>query len=172
MSDERRPNVVLINCDDLGYGDLGCYGSTRQPTPALDRVGGRGPALRLVLHGVAGVLAVAGAPCSPAATRPGSGSGRSTACPVLFPGQGVGLPADRDQPRRPCCPDAGYRTQMIGKWHCGDQPGFLPTNHGFDHYFGLPYSNDMGRQVPMAEPTPGEPARLPAAAARCCSTTR
>jgi arylsulfatase A-like enzyme len=42
---------------------------------------------------------------------------------------------------------AGYRTQMIGKWHCGDQPAFLPTNHGFDHYFGLPYSNDMGRQV-------------------------
>ena len=43
--------------------------------------------------------------------------------------------------------DAGYRTAMIGKWHCGDQPAFLPTNHGFDRSFGLPYSNDMGRQA-------------------------
>ena len=42
---------------------------------------------------------------------------------------------------------AGYRTKLVGKWHCGDQEEFLPTNHGFDEYYGLPYSNDMGRQV-------------------------
>jgi len=61
---------------------------------------------------------------------------------VLFPGQGLGLsPAEEtfaDLLRR-----AGYATHMVGKWHCGDQPEFLPTNHGFDSYYGLPYSNDM-----------------------------
>src|SRR5690606_23841397 len=64
----------------------------------------------------------------------------------LFPGQPVGLPDDEISLGR-LLSNAGYRTQMIGKWHCGDQPPFLPTNHGFDHYFGLPYSNDMGRQT-------------------------
>ena len=65
---------------------------------------------------------------------------------MLFPGQRVGLPPTEVSIARVLA-GAGYRTQMVGKWHCGDQPDFLPTNHGFEHYFGLPYSNDMGRQV-------------------------
>ncbi|MGI8754959.1 MAG: sulfatase-like hydrolase/transferase, partial [Acidimicrobiales bacterium] len=64
------------------------------------------------------------------------------------PGQGMGLP-DTEISLGALLSSAGYRTQMIGKWHCGDQRAFLPTNHGFDHYLGLPYSNDMGRQAPM-----------------------
>ena len=70
--------------------------------------------------------------------------------PVLFPGQPLGLPQSEISLAR-VLSDAGYRTQMIGKWHCGDQPGFLPLNHGFDRYFGLPYSNDMGRQANTPE---------------------
>ena len=70
--------------------------------------------------------------------------------PVLFPGQPLGLPQSEISLAR-ILSDAGYRTQMIGKWHCGDQPDFLPVNHGFDHYFGLPYSNDMGRQANTPE---------------------
>jgi arylsulfatase A len=148
MSDpERRPNVVLINCDDLGYGDIGCYGSALNATPTLDRLAAEG--LRFDSFYMASPV------CSPSRAAlltgcypPRIGFGSFDGLPVLFPGQAMGLPPTEISLGR-LLSDAGYRTQMVGKWHCGDQPGFLPTNHGFDHYFGLPYSNDMGRQVPM-----------------------
>jgi arylsulfatase A-like enzyme len=70
--------------------------------------------------------------------------------PVLFPGQSKGLnPEERTVAA--LLRGHGYRTALIGKWHCGDQPPFLPTNHGFEYYFGLPYSNDMGRQARPGE---------------------
>ena len=141
----ERPNVVLVNCDDLGYGDLGCYGSELHATPALDRMAAEG--LRFDDFYMASPV------CSPSRGAlltgcypPRIGFGAFDGLPVLFPGQGVGLPPSEVSVAR-LLSDAGYRTQMVGKWHCGDQPAFLPTNHGFDHYFGLPYSNDMGRQV-------------------------
>ncbi|WP_426573508.1 sulfatase family protein [Aquihabitans sp. McL0605] len=157
---DRRPNIVLINCDDLGYGDLGCYGSTANRTPAIDALAGRG--IRFDSFYMASPV------CSPSRAAmltgcypPRIGFGSLDGIPVLFPGQDLGLPASEvtiaDVLRA-----AGYRTQMIGKWHVGDQPGFLPTDHGFDHYLGLPYSNDMGRQVPMDAPADGvEPYYLP-----------
>ncbi len=160
----RRPNVVLINCDDLGYGDLGCYGSPRNQTPAIDRLAAEG--LRFDSFYMASPV------CSPSRGAmltgcypPRIGFGSFDGLPVLFPGQGIGL-AGTEITLASVLRGAGYRTQMIGKWHCGDQPGFLPTDHGFDHYFGLPYSNDMGRQAPMTEgpfaPPPGtEPFYLP-----------
>ena len=139
-----RPNVVLINCDDLGYGDLGCYGSTRNETPAIDALAAEG--IRFTSFYMASPV------CSPSRAAlltgcypPRIGFGSFDGLPVLFPGQAIGLP-DTEITIAKILSDAGYRTQMIGKWHCGDQPDFLPTNHGFDHYFGLPYSNDMGRQ--------------------------
>lgn len=156
----RRPNVVLINCDDLGYGDLGCYGSTLNKTPALDRLAGEG--LRFDSFYMASPV------CSPSRGAlltgcypPRIGFGSFDGLPVLFPGQGLGLP-DTEISLGALLSSAGYRTQMIGKWHCGDQPAFLPTNHGFDHYLGLPYSNDMGRQLlpstgPMAPPEGQQP---------------
>ena len=141
----RSPNVVLINCDDLGYGDLGCYGSPLNRTPALDRLADEG--LRFDDFYMASPV------CSPSRGAlltgcypPRIGFGSFDGIPVLFPGQPIGLPPDEVSLGR-LLSSAGYRTQMIGKWHCGDQPEFLPTNHGFDHYFGLPYSNDMGRQA-------------------------
>jgi len=150
----RRPNVVLINCDDLGYGDLGCYGSERNSTPAIDALAAEG--VRLDSFYMASPV------CSPSRGAlltgcypPRIGFGSFEGLPVLFPGQGVGLDPS-EVTLATSLRAAGYRTHMIGKWHCGDQPGFLPTSHGFDHYLGLPYSNDMGRQVPMHEPTPGE----------------
>jgi arylsulfatase A-like enzyme len=77
---------------------------------------------------------------------PRIGFGQFEGLPVLFPGMGVGLPPTEISLAR-ILSDAGYATCAVGKWHCGDQPHFQPTNHGFDRYVGLPYSNDMGRQV-------------------------
>ncbi len=142
---QSRPNVLLINCDDLGYGDLGCYGSTRNTTPAIDQLADEG--IRCTSFYMASPV------CSPSRAAlltgcypPRISFGSFEGLPVLFPGQPLGLPQSEISLAR-VLSDAGYRTQMIGKWHCGDQPGFLPVNHGFDHYFGLPYSNDMGRQA-------------------------
>ena len=144
-SPPSRPNVILINCDDLGYGDLGCYGSTVNKTPAIDKLASEG--LRCDSFYMASPV------CSPsrAALLTGSyppriGFGSFGGLPVLFPGHGIGLPTTEISLAM-VLSNAGYRTQMIGKWHCGDQSGFLPMNHGFDHYVGLPYSNDMGRQA-------------------------
>lgn len=137
--------MVLINCDDLGYGDLGCYGSQLNKTPALDRLAAEGVRFDSVY--------MASPFCSPSRAAlltgcypPRIGFGEFEGLPVLFPGQGLGLPPT-EVSLGALLSGVGYRTQMIGKWHCGDQSAFLPTNHGFDHYFGLPYSNDMGRQV-------------------------
>ena len=139
------PNVLLINCDDLGFGDLGCYGSTRNTTPAIDRLATEGTRFTS--------LYMASPVCSPSRSAlltgcypPRIGFGSFDGLPVLFPGMGIGLP-DSEVSLARVLRDAGYATKMVGKWHCGDQPGFLPTNHGFDDYFGLPYSNDMGRQA-------------------------
>jgi len=149
----RRPNVILINCDDLGYGDLGCYGSTQHRTPALDRMADEG--VRFTDFYMASPV------CSPSRAAMLTGSyplrvgfgGRSIDnAPVLFPGQAQGLHPDEITIAR-LLQDTGYATRLIGKWHCGDQPEFLPTQHGFDGWFGLPYSNDMGRQaLPEGQP--------------------
>lgn len=137
-----KPNIILINCDDLGYGDLGCYGSERNDTPNLDKLAADG--LRFTDFYMASPVCSA----SRAAMMTGCYSQRIgfADCQVLGPGQGKGLnPKETTIAKQ--LKQAGYDTKIIGKWHCGDQPEFLPTNHGFDEYFGIPYSNDMGRQV-------------------------
>ena len=156
---DGRPNIVLINCDDLGYGDLGCYGSDLHDTPTLDRLAAEG--VRFTDFYMASPV------CSPSRGAlltgcypPRIGFGSFEGLPVLFPGQPVGLP-DSEVSHGRLLSDAGYATLMVGKWHCGDQPAFLPTNHGFDHYFGLPYSNDMGRQSGTPTRADGEQAGYP-----------
>ena len=150
----RRPNVILINCDDLGYGDLSCYGSTQHETPVLDHMASEGARLT--------DFYMASPVCSPSRAAMLTGSyplrvgfgGRSIDnAPVLFPGQAQGLHPDEITIAR-LLNDAGYATRLVGKWHCGDQPEFLPTCHGFDGWFGLPYSNDMGRQALSPEEPP------------------
>ena len=120
----RRPNVILINCDDLGYGDLGCYGSTQHRTPALDQMADEG--VRFTDFYMASPV------CSPSRAAMLTGSyplrvgfgGRSIDnAPVLFPGQAQGLHPDEITIAR-LLQDAGYATRLIGKWHCGDQPEF------------------------------------------------
>lgn len=141
----RQPNLILINCDDLGYGDLGCYGSQVNHTPTIDLMAEKG--MRLTDFYMASPV------CSPSRGAmltgcypPRIGFGDFEGEWVLFPGQGVGLNPD-ETTIATLLREKGYRTKIVGKWHCGDQPEFLPTQHGFDEYYGLPYSNDMGRQI-------------------------
>lgn len=144
MSQTRQPNIILINCDDLGYGDLGCYGSKVNRTPAIDALAAQGTRLT--------DFYMASCVCSPSRGAMLTGcyprrigfdmfDGRH----VLFPGQGVGLNPD-EVSLATLLRRHGYATKMVGKWHCGDQRAFLPTRHGFEDYLGIPYSNDMGVQ--------------------------
>jgi len=141
----KKPNIILVNCDDLGYGDLGCYGSSRNDTPVLDSLAENG--MRFTDFYMASPV------CSP------SRGAMLTGCYpprisfanfdgdiVLFPGHDIGLNTSEITIAR-LLQSAGYATMHIGKWHCGDQDEFLPTNHGFEDYYGIPYSNDMGRMV-------------------------
>lgn len=146
---ESQPNIILINCDDLGYGDLPSYGSSRNDTPYIDR---------LVEDGMLFTDFYMASPvcsASRAAMMTGCYSQRIgfADCQVLFPGQAEGL-NPKEVTIAGQLKKAGYNTKIVGKWHCGDQPEFLPTNHGFDEYFGIPYSNDMGRQANKMEGVP------------------
>jgi arylsulfatase A-like enzyme len=131
----RQPNVVVIFIDDMGYGDIGPYGATKQRTPHLDRMAKEG--MKLTSFYAAPVCSV-----SRAQMMTGCYGARVSVPGVYFPGQSVGLnPSEVTVAER--LKEKGYATQMVGKWHLGDQPDFLPTRQGFDHYLGIPYSNDM-----------------------------
>ncbi|WP_375585782.1 sulfatase [Cyclobacterium xiamenense] len=144
--ENRPPNIVLIVCDDLGYGDLSGYGSVWNQTPEIDQ---------LMTEGLRFTQFYAGAPvCTPsrAGLMTGSYARRVNLDLdtdnrwVLFPKSSKGI-----NPEEVILPeilkDAGYATAIVGKWHLGDQPEFLPMNHGFDFWYGMPYSNDMGVRV-------------------------
>ena len=140
----ERPNVVIILADDLGYGDLGCYGHPTIRTPHLDRMAAEG--LKFTsFYSAASV-------CTPsrAALLTGRLPVRSGMCSdarrVLFPDSAGGLPA-AEVTLAEALKARGYATACVGKWHLGHRPEFLPTRHGFDTYFGLPYSNDMDRRA-------------------------
>jgi len=132
-----RPNFVFINIDDLGYADIAPFGSKLNRTPNLDRMATEGRKLTCFY---------AAPVCSPsrASLMTGCYPKRSLSIPhVLFPGNDVGL-APAEITVAELLKKQGYATACIGKWHLGDQPEFLPRRQGFDYYFGLPYSNDMG----------------------------
>lgn len=135
-TDRRPPNFILIYADDLGYGDLGCYGNTEIATPNLDRMAAEG--LRFTSF----------YSCSPVCTpsRAGLLTGRypvrSGLTHVLFPHSNTGI-EDSEVTLAEALKEQGYATACVGKWHLGHLPQFLPTRHGFDRYYGIPYSNDM-----------------------------
>ncbi|MBE3096460.1 MAG: sulfatase [Planctomycetes bacterium] len=141
-SNDRPPNIILILCDNLGYGDVGAFGNTVHRTPHIDRLAAEG--VRLThFYSTSGV-------CTPS---------RASIMTGCYPRR-INLHADEHgalvlQPiaRKGLNPDEvtvaevlksrGYATAIIGKWHLGDQPRFLPTRQGFDAYLGIPYSDDM-----------------------------
>ncbi len=131
------PNLVLIFIDDMGYGDVGPYGSTLNRTPNLDRMADEG--MRFTSFYAAPVCSA-----SRAQLMTGCYAPRVSVPGVFFPAGPKGL-NPKEHTVAEYLRDLGYTTTCVGKWHLGDQPDFLPTNHGFDHYFGIPYSNDMQR---------------------------
>ncbi|MFA6546661.1 MAG: sulfatase [Limisphaerales bacterium] len=140
---ESKPNVIVILCDNLGYGDVGCFNpKASQPTPRIDR---------MAQQGMKFTHAYAAAPvCTP------SRAALMTGCyprrvgldlapgqrPVLKPVSAYGLHPDEITVAE-VLKQQGYATLCIGKWHLGDQSEFLPTRQGFDEYFGIPYSDNM-----------------------------
>ncbi|MEO6982599.1 MAG: sulfatase-like hydrolase/transferase, partial [Edaphobacter sp.] len=133
-------NVVFMICDDLGYGDLGCYGSSL-PTPHLDRLAAQGT--RCTQYNTAHPICSA----SRAALLTGRYAGRSHTEGAIFPDAKTGMSLEETTLAN-LFHDKGYRTHAIGKWHLGQTPAYLPTNRGFDTYFGVPYSDDM-RPLPL-----------------------
>jgi arylsulfatase len=131
----KRPNVFLMICDDLGFGDIGCYGSAI-PTPNLDRLAAEGT--RCIHYNSAHPICSA----SRAALLTGRYAPRSGTPGALFPHAKKAM-SKEEQTLANLFKDAGYRTHAIGKWHLGDEPGYTPTDRGFDTFFGVPYSDDM-----------------------------
>ncbi len=138
---ERKPNFVVIFIDDMGYGDIEPFGSKLNHTPHLNRMAAEGMKLTSFY--------VAAAVCTPSRAalmtgcypkRVGLAMGSWHA--VLMPGDAHGLHPN-EVTIAEILKDAGYATGCFGKWHLGDQPAFLPTKHGFDTYYGIPYSNAM-----------------------------
>ena len=132
-----RPNIVLIMCDDMGWADLGCYGSKQNPTPNIDQLGKDGVRFTNFLATQAvctssRVALLTG--CYP--NRLGLGG------TALGPNSKIGLSND-EQTLGTLLQKAGYHTGVVGKWHLGDAPKFLPPSHGFDESMITPYSNDM-----------------------------
>lgn len=130
-----RPNIIYINTDDLGYGDVGCYGSTLNKTPNIDR---------MAEEGVRFTDFYACPLCTPsrASLMTGCYPLRVGLPSVIGARASIGLNPDEITIAENL-KTAGYATALVGKWHLGHHEEFLPTNHGFDSYFGIPYSNDF-----------------------------
>src|SRR5579884_1322071 len=137
----RPPNVVIVFTDDQGYHDIGCYGAKDFATPNLDRMAAEG--IRFTDWYVGQPICTA----SRAALLTGCYPNRVGLFGALGPGSRVGI-SDHEKTLAQVLKPRGYATAIFGKWHLGDAPQFLPTHHGFDEYFGLPYSNDMWPKNP------------------------
>lgn len=142
---DKSPNIIIIFTDDQGYNDVGCFGGQHIVTPNLDLLCAQGAKLTQFY--------TAQPVCSAAraALLTGCYSNRVGIHQALMPDSKVGL-----NPNETTMADMlrqrGYRTAIFGKWHLGDHPDFMPLNHGFDEYYGIPYSNDMWPYHPQQGP--------------------
>ena len=141
-SNSRKPNVIIIFVDDLGYGDLSSFGHPTIQTPNIDQMAMEGVKLTQFYVGAS--------ICTPSRAALLTGrlpirsgmAGSEHSGNVLYPRSTGGLPQSEITIAE-ALKNQGYSTGIIGKWHLGHEPEFLPLNNGFDYYFGIPYSNDM-----------------------------
>ena len=136
FGDDSPPNVVVIFMDDMGYADINPFGRNDYQTPNLNRMAREGRRFTDFL--------VSSAVCSAsrAALMTGCYHRRVGISGALGPKSKIGIHAD-ETTLAEVCKSRGYATAIFGKWHLGHHPKFMPTNHGFDEYYGIPYSNDM-----------------------------
>jgi arylsulfatase A len=136
----QLPNIVMIYCDDLGYGDLGCFGNKVIRTPNIDQLATRGMKFTEFYS--------ASPVCSPsrAALLTGRIPQRMGINNVFFARSFTGMPLEEVTTAN-LLKSKGYATGIVGKWHLGHREKFLPLQRGFDEYFGIPYSNDMNSAV-------------------------
>ncbi len=145
-----KPNLVIVFCDDVGYADVGVFGAKGYETPNLDR---------MAAEGVQFTDFYAAAPsCTPsrAALMTGCYPQRVGLPNVIGPSAKIGI-SSAEQTIAEVLKLLGYATACYGKWHLGHHPKFLPMRHGFDDYFGLPYSNDMWPYHPTNKRFPALP---------------
>ncbi|MEK7706708.1 MAG: sulfatase [Verrucomicrobiota bacterium] len=145
----NTPNLVIIFCDDLGYADIGCFGAKGYTTPNLDRMAKEG--IRFTRFYDAQPVCSA----SRSALMTGCYPSRVGIQGALGPNARIGIHSN-EVTFAEIGKQRGYATAIFGKWHLGSERQFLPTHHGFDDYFGLPYSNDMWPWHPEFVNTPPE----------------
>ncbi|HVI46798.1 MAG TPA: sulfatase [Chitinophaga sp.] len=133
---DKKPNVVIIFMDDMGYGDLSCYAGTPWQTPNINKLASQG--MRFTYFYVAQAVCSA----SRAALLTGCYPNRVGINGALWPSAPIALDTS-EQTIANVLKQQGYHTGMVGKWHLGSKQPWLPLQHGFDEYLGLPYSNDM-----------------------------
>ena len=146
---KNLPNIVFILCDDMGYGDLSCFGATQYKTPNLDKMASSG--VRFTNFYVSQAVCSA----SRAGLLTGCYSNRVSIAGALSPTSTIGLNPEEETIAE-VLKKRGYKTAAYGKWHVGRQKKFLPLQQGFDEYFGLPYSNDMWKYNPGNNPAKHE----------------
>lgn len=144
------PNIVVVFADDLGYGDVGCFGAKGYATPNIDRLASEG--IRFTNFYVPQAVCSA----SRTALLTGCYPNRVGILGALGPASKIGI-AEGESTIAEVLKRRGYATAIYGKWHLGHHAKFLPTRHGFDRYFGLPYSNDMWPQHPTNKSFPDLP---------------
>jgi len=154
---DKRPNIIVILADDMGYGDLGCYGHPTISTPELDKMATEGMRLTQCYAGAA--------VCTPSRAALLTGrfpvrTGVYGKGDVFRQNSATGLP-HKEITIAEMLKEKGYATAIIGKWHLGSVKEYLPVRQGFDYWFGTPYSNDMGRvfttRIDPDQPFPAGP---------------
>ncbi len=141
VEEERSPNIIIVFTDDQGYADLACYGGEGLATPNIDKMASEG--MRFTNFYVGQPVCSA----SRAALMTGCYPSRVGIQGALSPTSRIGLNPEEETIAE-ICKSKGYKTAMVGKWHLGHHPEFLPVKQGFDEYYGLPYSNDMWPRHP------------------------